>query len=47
MLYRHVFVMIEEASGWYFVTIVKPTWLEHHWDHGNLFVTWVLRATEC
>ena len=21
---------------------VKPQWLEHLWDHGNLFETWVV-----
>ena len=25
---------------------VKPQWLEHLWVHGNLFETWVVRATE-
>ena len=25
---------------------VKPQWLEHLWDHENLFVKWVVRATE-
>ena len=25
---------------------VKPQWLEHLWDHGNSFETWVVRATE-
>ena len=25
---------------------VKPQWLKHLWDHGNLFETWVVRATE-
>ena len=25
---------------------VEPQWLEHLWDHGNLFETWVVRATE-
>ena len=25
---------------------VELQWLEHHWDHGNLFETWVVRATE-
>ena len=24
----------------------QPQWLEHRWDHGNLFETWVVRATE-
>ena len=22
-------------------------WLEHLWDHGNLFDIWVVRVTEC
>ena len=26
--------------------IVKLQWLEHLWDHGNLFEIWVVRATE-
>ena len=25
---------------------VEPPWLEHLWDHGNSFETWVVRATE-
>ena len=25
---------------------VEPQWLEHVWDHGNSFETWVVRATE-
>ena len=25
---------------------VEPQWLEHLWDHGNAFKTWVVRATE-
>ena len=25
---------------------VEPQWLEHLWDHGNVFETWVVRATE-
>ena len=25
---------------------VEPQWLEHLWDYGNSFETWVLRATE-
>ena len=25
---------------------VEPQWLEHLWDHGYLFETWVVRATE-
>ena len=25
---------------------VKPQWLEHLWDHGNSFETWIVRATE-
>ena len=25
---------------------VEPQWLEHLWDHGNSFETWVVRATE-
>ena len=25
---------------------VKPQWLEHFWDYGNLFETWVVRATK-
>ena len=25
---------------------VEPQWLKHLWDHGNLFETWVVRATE-
>ena len=25
---------------------VEPQWIEHLWDHGNLFETWVVRATE-
>ena len=25
---------------------VEPQWLEPLWDHGNLFETWVVRATE-
>ena len=24
---------------------VEPQWLEHLWDHGNSFETWVVRAT--
>ena len=26
--------------------IVEIQWLKHLWDHGNLFETWVVRATE-
>ena len=29
-----------------FFTTVEPQWLEHLWDHGNLFEIWVVRATE-
>ena len=29
-----------------FRNAVKPQWLEHLWDHGNLFETWVDRASE-
>ena len=29
-----------------FVYTVEPQWLEHLWDHGKLFETWVVRATE-
>ena len=25
---------------------VELQWLEHRWDHGNLFEIWVVRATE-
>ena len=25
---------------------VELQWLEHFWDHGNLFETWVVRTTE-
>ena len=25
---------------------VEPQWLEHLWDRGNSFETWVVRATE-
>ena len=25
---------------------VEPQWLEHLWDHGNSFETWVVRATD-
>ena len=25
---------------------VKSQWLEHLWNHGNLFETWVVQATE-
>ena len=25
---------------------VEPQWFEHLWDHGNLFETWAVRATE-
>ena len=25
---------------------VELQWLEHLWDHGNAFETWVVRATE-
>ena len=25
---------------------VEPQWLEHLWDYGNSFETWVVRATE-
>ena len=28
------------------VQTVELQWLEHLWDHGNLFETWVVRATE-
>ena len=28
------------------VHTVEPQWLEHLWDHGNLFETWVVQATE-
>ena len=28
------------------LSTVKPQWLEHLWDHRNLFETWVVRATE-
>ena len=24
---------------------VESQWLEHIWDHGNLFVLWVVQAT--
>ena len=27
-------------------TIVELQWLEHFWDHGNVFEIWVVRATE-
>ena len=29
-----------------FRTTVEPQWLEPLWDHGNLFETWVVEATE-
>ena len=25
---------------------VKPQWLEHLWDHGNLLESWVVRASK-
>ena len=28
------------------INTVELQWLEHHWDHGHLFETWVVRATE-
>ena len=28
------------------LTKVEPQWLQHLWDLGNLFETWVVRATE-
>ena len=27
-------------------TTVKPQWLEHLWEYGNLFEKWVVRATD-
>ena len=31
----------------FFILItVEPQWLEHLWDHGNSFKTWVVQATE-
>ena len=36
------------GNSFYILNIctVEPQWLEHLWDHGNLFETWVVRATE-
>ena len=28
------------------ITTVESQWLEHLWDYGNVFETWVVRATE-
>ena len=28
------------------IATVELQWLEHLWDHGNLFEIWVVRATE-
>ena len=28
------------------ISLVELQWLEHVWDHGNLFETWVVRASE-
>ena len=34
--------LIEHSND---LTTVKLQWLVHLWDHGNLFETWVVRAT--
>ena len=36
----------EDHPRHFYRRIVKPQWLEHLWDHRNLFETWVVRATE-
>ena len=38
-------VSLWDVSNEYHNT-VEPQWLEHLWDHGNSFETWVVRATE-
>ena len=30
----------------YYTISVELQWLEHHWDHENVFEIWVVRATE-
>ena len=29
------------------LSTVELQWLEHVWDHENMFETWVVRAKEC
>ena len=40
--YIFIFIGIIEPI----MVTVEPQWLEHLWDHGKLFETWVVRATE-
>ena len=34
------------TRNWAFKANYSRTWPEHLWDHGNIFETWVVRATE-
>ena len=44
LLILRLFIGKDENSV--FGNTVEPQWLEHHWDHGNSFETWVVRGTE-
>ena len=45
-----VYAESEKQFNWLNHVFVQNTvelqWLEHLWDHGNSFETWVVRATE-
>ena len=39
-------VILCKINLWETKYTVEPQWLEHIWDHGNSFRTWVVRSTE-
>ena len=44
---RKTLIWLRGCTFYYVVAYtVETQWLEHLWDHGNLFETWVVRATE-
>ena len=40
---RDVIVLVSDHC----LSTVELQWLEHVWDHENMFETWVVRAKEC
>ena len=45
---RHFFILlVSEAVFLNIIFTVELQWLEHLWNHENMFETWVVRANEC
>ena len=42
----YMFKMINKCFL-HFISTVELQWLEHLWNHENMFEAWVVRANEC